>query len=93
MPKVDFNVIAKGIDGKPDPKGSTIANLLAPIIGGRRSDKQTVKEFGWYNLLLSEKPLELDEADKEHFTEIIKTDPDIFLFFKGQVLEILSKAK
>ena len=89
MATLDFNVKMKSLDGTEG--NDTIAKALAMAIGQKQKG-DTVKVYGWYQDLLTGKALNLDKADQKTFRDMVEQDENMFIFFKGQILEILDAA-
>lgn len=86
--KYDFNIPAIELDQKPSDR--TIAKVLAEFIGSECKGN-AIKLYGWLKNLQANKPLELDEADKITLVAIIESTDRLYIFLKGQILEILNK--
>lgn len=86
----NFNIKVKNIDGTERPD-ETLGKILAEFIGTEQKGK-TIKLYGWMKTLSVNDPLQLDESDRADLEKLIEETDRMFVFVKGQILEIL-KAK
>jgi len=91
MTTLNFNIPLKDLTGK-DSKEQTLASVLSEYIGSR-SKGQTLKLFGWHKTLQVGDPLILDDADLEELKKLITDNEDMYIFVKGQILEVIKAAK
>lgn len=85
----DFNIPAKDLSGN-DEAGRTLTNVLAEFVG-TEGKGDIPKLCHWYGLLMSGKPLELDEPDAKKLIELITNSERIVVFVKTQLLSVLNK--
>lgn len=72
--------------------GQTIGQQLSEIIG-RETKGKSLKLYGWHQTLKVGDPLVLDDADKKDLENLIEEHPEILVFAKGQMLEIIANSK
>ncbi len=82
-----YNFSGTLLDLKNNPVG-TLSDALAEFIGSQTKGK-TAKLYYWYTELKREKTLSLDEVDKEELIDIIDKSETMYIFAKGQILEVL----
>lgn len=86
----NFDVVAKEVNGEDAQK--TLAEILAEFLG-TETKGNTVKLYYWYGCLQKTKSLDLDDVDKGTLTELITSTERLYVFLKGQLLEILNPPK
>lgn len=82
-----FNAFLTEVNGKKSDR--TLYSVLAEFIGTEARKDYVIKFCGWWQQLLDEKPLVLDEADRKLLFEAIETSERIPIAMKAQLLEIL----
>ncbi len=87
MNTLDFNVPLVDVNGEPSKDGRTLAQTLSEIIA-METEGKTLKLYGWHKTLQVGSPLELDESDTKDLEKLITEHPKVFVFVKGQLLEI-----
>lgn len=95
MPKFNFKVNIKDIEGNlikdEDGKILLLNEVLANSIS-RKSEGDALKLFGWAKRLYTEGDLDLDISDTQLFKTTVQS-LQLFIFIKGQILEIIAKAE
>jgi len=91
MTKIDLNVQLIDTTGNT-VKDRTLAQTLSEIIATQTEGK-TLKLYGWHKTLQVGDPLILDDADKKDLEKLIDEHKTMFVFVKGQLLEVISNAK
>ncbi len=91
MITLNFNTPLKDVTGKEHPT-ITLASTLSEYIGNR-SKGQTLKLYGWHKTLQVHDPLVLDDADLEELKKLISDNEDMYVFAKGQLLEVIKNAE
>lgn len=88
MRTIDFNVPMLDLNGK-EVKEQTLAQALSSYIG-QQTKGQTLKLFGWHKTLQVGDPLHLDDADLEVLKKLITDNEDMYVFVKGQLLDVVN---
>lgn len=91
MTTINFNITLIGTDGKEVPN-QTLAQTLSQVIATETEGK-TLKLYGWHKELQVGNPLVLDDSDKADLEKLIDNHKTMFIFVKGQLLEVIAKAK
>lgn len=91
MITLNFSVPLIGTDGKEVPN-QTLAQTLSQVIATETEGK-TLKLYGWHKTLQIGDPLILDESDKADLTKLIDEHKSMYIFVKGQLLEIIKAAQ
>lgn len=88
MNKLDFNATIIGADGQETKTklGSALAEFIAT-----EQEGNTVKLYGWVKELRKSNSLMLDDADKRQLEELIEKTNRLFIFLKGQYLDVINK--
>ena len=73
--------------GEDVPK--TLAQSLSAFLG-TETKGNTAKIYGWHKDLRNEHQLTLDDSDKEDLKKIIETSERLYIFIKGQLLDVLN---
>lgn len=87
MQTINLNVALVTMDGTNSPT-ETLSHILADIIATETEGK-TIKLYGWYKTLQANQPLQLDEADLQDLRTLVDTNKRLFLYVKGQIMELL----
>lgn len=92
MNTIDFNVPLKDINETPitDKK---LATVLSEVLGSAAKVENPMKLYGWYIELRKSGKLNLDNTDKKLLHSFIESNETLFLFVKGQLLEIIDNSK
>ena len=91
MTTINFNVPLIDLKGEK-AKDQTLSSVLSAYIGSR-SKGQTLKLYGWHKSLQVNDPLILDDADVEELKKLITDNEDLFVFVKGQLLDVIKASK
>jgi hypothetical protein len=86
---INFNVPLTNNDGKK-VEGQNLSKVLSEFIG-TQTKGQTLKLYGWHKSLQVNDPLMLDEADQKTLTDLIENSETLFVFVKGQLLDVIKK--
>ena len=86
----DLTATVKELNGKEAEK--TLAEILAEFLGSETKGN-TIKLYYWYNHLLKNKSLDLDDPDHVMLTELITNSERLYVYIKGQLLDALKKNK
>jgi len=90
MNKLDFSTSLKDFTGADVSPKKTLAAALSEFIGTETKGK-TLKLYGWHKSLQANPILELDDSDKEDLKKLIDEDERLFVFVKGQLLDVISR--
>ena len=91
MTTLDFNIPMIDLNGV-EVKNQTLAQALSSYIGSQTKG-QTLKLFGWHKTLQVGDPLILDDADLEVLQKLVSDNEDMYVFVKGQLLDVIKEAK
>lgn len=91
MTTINFNVPLIDAAGQ-EVKDRTLAQTLSEIIATQTEGK-TLKLYGWHKTLQVGDPLVLDDSDKKDLEKLIDEHKTMFVFVKGQMLEVIATAK
>ena len=89
MQKFDFKNVLVGNDGQPAQNGQTLSKTLSEFLG-RQTKGKSLKLYGWHKDLQVGNDLNLDESDTTDLKKLIEEDENLFVFVKGQLLEVLN---
>lgn len=84
----DFNKALLNEKGEAIPN-EDLAKTLSAFLGTETEGK-TLKLYGWHKTLQVGDPLSLDESDKEDLKKIIEDSKRLYIFVKGQLLDVLN---
>lgn len=87
MHTINLNVPLVTVPGTEDPQQS-LAKILADVLATETEGK-TLKLYGWYKTLQAGKELLLDDADLQDLRTLVDTNKRLFLYVKGQIMELL----
>jgi hypothetical protein len=87
MKKLDFKKQLFDVHGKA-VAGKTLAQVLSEIIGTETEGK-SLKLYGWHRTLMTDESLEMDDSDKADLRNLIDQHKTMFVYIKGQLLEII----
>jgi hypothetical protein len=90
MKTLNFNIALIGVDGAEVP-GSSLAKTLSEIIATETEGK-TLKLYGWHKQLQVGEPLVLDESDAKDLTKLIEENKRLYIYVKGQLLNVIDKS-
>ncbi|MBC7426720.1 MAG: hypothetical protein H7321_09315 [Bacteroidia bacterium] len=87
-----FNFSAPLLDskGKKISPEQSMSSTLSEMIGTETKGK-TIKLYDWHKTLQVHKEIDLDESDRLDLVKIIEESDRLFIFVKGQLLEVLNK--
>lgn len=68
----------------------TLAKVLSQFIGTEQ-DGNPVKLYGWHKDLQKNGKLQMDDADTADLRKLITETKRMFVFVKGQLLEVIDK--
>jgi hypothetical protein len=66
-----------------------LATVLCEVLGSAAKVDNPIKMYGWYTELHKTGKLVLDASDKKLLYDFLEKNESVFLFVKGQLLEIL----
>ena len=89
MKILDLNVPLINLEGEKDEQ-QTLGRVLATVLG-QETEGKTLKIFGWWQTLLTGEPLQLDDSDIADLRILVDTNKRLFIYVKGQILEIINK--
>lgn len=87
MNTINLNVPLVTMEGTTSPD-TTLCKILADTIATETEGK-TLKLFGWYKTLQAGEPLQLDDADLQDLRTLVDTNKRLYLYVKGQILDVL----
>jgi hypothetical protein len=91
MNTLNFNIPLIGIDRVEVPNTS-LAKTLSEVIATETEGK-TLKLYGWHKNLQVGDPLLLDDSDKADLEKLIEENKRMFVYVKGQLLDVIKTAK
>jgi hypothetical protein len=68
-----------------------LATVLCEVLGSATKVENPIKLYGWYVELNKSAKLSLDNSDERLLHSFIENNDNIFLFVKGQLLDILNQ--
>jgi hypothetical protein len=89
MQEFNFKKPLLALDGKSKTELSLSQCLQTSI--GNQTKGNVLKLYGWLQCLQKSDILLLDEADRLALISLIENDDKMFMFAKGQLMELLSK--
>lgn len=90
MTNLNFNLPLK--DAKGENTNQTLSATLSELIGTETEGK-TLKLYGWHKALQVGDELNLDDADIQDLKNLIENNKRLFVFVKGQLLEVFKDKK
>ena len=88
MQTIDFNIPLIDLSQKP-VQDKKLASVLSEVLGSATKVENPIKLYGWYQELHKSGKLTLDNADKRLLHSFIENNESLFLFVKGQLLDII----
>jgi hypothetical protein len=92
MYELNFEKTLIGVDGAESADKKTLSTVLSEVLA-TETKGNTVKIYGWYRSLLKSNKVTLDKADKDDLKKLIETNDRLFIYVKGQLLEIIDEAR
>ena len=87
MNTINFNLPLIDVEGNPVPN-RTLAATLSEIIATQTEGK-TLKLYGWHKTLQVGDSLIIDDSDKADLVKLIDEHKTMFVFVKGQLLDVI----
>ena len=88
MKTIDFNVSLRDIN-QEQITDKKLAHVLCEVLGSATKSENPMKLYGWYLELNKTGVLTLDNTDKKLLYNFIENNENVFLFVKGQLLDLL----
>lgn len=91
MKTLNFNIPLQNVNGTTS-ENQTLASTLSELIG-TESEGKTLKLYGWHKSLQVGDELILDDSDIMDLKKLIEENKRLYVFVKGQLLDIINKAE
>ncbi len=92
MNKLNFNIPIIDVTGTPVSERK-LSSALADILGMSTKVENPAKFYNWYRDLQKTGILTIDNIDKKLLQDFIINNENIYLFIKGQILDIINESK
>lgn len=90
MNTLNFQIPMLNIEGVEVNPPRSLASALAEFIG-LSTKGRALKLYGWYKTLQTDGVLTLDDADMQELKEMVESSEQMFIFVKGQILNVMLK--